>query len=52
MVESECRTCHVCGTRHYNACPWLWGGDPERPVPAMDGRPDEDTSILPNLAVQ
>ncbi|MEU8334765.1 hypothetical protein [Micromonospora tulbaghiae] len=21
--------CHVCGNHHYNACPALWGGDPE-----------------------
>ncbi len=23
--------CHVCRTEHYNACPVLWGGNPERP---------------------
>ncbi len=21
--------CHLCGDWHYNACPLLWGGQPE-----------------------
>lgn len=31
MVNQTFPPCPVCRTRHYNACPVLWGGSPERP---------------------
>jgi hypothetical protein len=34
VVATPLKPCHVCGTYH-NACPELWGGDPETP----DGMP-------------
>lgn len=31
-MDGACAHCHVCGTCHWNACPALWGGNPERPA--------------------